>query len=99
MDMLQFVIRNGMVHARIIFRSQDMLLGLPENQVGAAALLGYVVDGINAIADFVVEPGQITIVSLIPHIYKRRDGKEFDMMRAHIDAQKRFGKWKVEVTE
>lgn len=99
MDMLQFVIRNGKVNARIIFRSQDMLLGLPENLVGGAALLGYVVDGINAIADFVVEPGQLTLVSLIPHIYKKRDGKEFDMMRAHIHAQKRLGKWKVKITE
>jgi thymidylate synthase len=99
MDMLQFVIRGGKVHGRIIFRSQDMLLGLPENMVGCAALLKYVVDGINAIADFVVEPGQLTLVSLIPHIYKTRDGKEFDMMRAHIHALKRFGKWKVKVTE
>ena len=99
MDMLQFVIRNGKVHARIIFRSQDMLLGLPENLVGAAAFLKYVVDGINAIADFVVEPGQLTLVSLIPHIYKKRDGDEFDTMRAHIHAQKTLGKWKVKITE
>jgi thymidylate synthase (methanogen type) len=94
MDMIQFVIRNFRVHMRIIFRSQDMLLGLPENFVGCVAFLEYVVDGINQISDEKVEAGELTIVSLIPHIYKRRDGKEFDQMRTHIFGQKFLGKWK-----
>lgn len=97
MDMIQCVIRNGRVHIRVVFRSQDVLLGLPENLVGVTAMLVYIVDGINAISNLGVVPGEVTLVSLIPHIYKKRDGKEFDKLRAHIYAQKTLGKWHVTV--
>ena len=97
MDLIQCVIRNKRVHIRVVFRSQDVLLGLPENFVGVTAFLVHVVDGINAISDLGVVPGEVTLVSLIPHIYKKRDGKEFDQLRAHIHAQKTLGKWHVTV--
>jgi thymidylate synthase len=97
MDMIQVVIRNGRVHIRVIFRSQDILLGLPENFVGVTAMLVYIVNGINAISNLGVVPGEVTLVSLIPHIYKKRDGKEFDHLRAHIHSKKTLGQWHVTV--
>jgi thymidylate synthase len=91
MDMLQFVVRNGKLNGRLVFRSQDVLLGLPENLVGGTALLEYIANALG------LPVGQLTIVSLIPHIYKKRDGDDFDKMRAHIFKKKTLGQWKVVV--
>jgi thymidylate synthase len=91
MDLLQFVIRNGKLNGRLVFRSQDMLLGLPENLVGGAAMLEYIANALG------VPVGQLTIVSLIPHIYKKRDESDFDKLRAYIFEKKTFGKWTVEI--
>jgi thymidylate synthase len=97
MDMIQFVIRNGRLHMRVIFRSQDILLGLPENFVGCTAYLVYVAAEISKLVGHEVKVGELTLVSLIPHIYKKRDGDEFDQMRARIHELKTLGKWKVQV--
>lgn len=96
MNWLQVVIRNGIVHLRVVYRSQDMLLGLPENLVGCAALLEYITNGIVE-KGLKVVPGTLTLISTIPHIYKRRDSDDLDKMRAHIHSQKVYGKWKPRV--
>jgi thymidylate synthase len=93
MDFLQVVIRNGKVHIRVVFRSQDIGLGLPENFVGVKALLVYITMGINRICFGNYEPGEITIISLIPHIYKKRDANYFYQMLAEINRKKTLGLW------
>jgi len=101
MDMIQFIIRDSKLHIRVVFRSQDMLLGLPENLVGVDALLNYMALQINLLLDRTkdrVITGEITLVSLTPHIYKKRDTDDLTIMRKHIFEQKKFGKWKPRIT-
>ena len=98
MNWLQVVIRNGIVHLRVVYRSQDALLGLPENLVGCAALLEYIT---NEIVDkgLKVVPGTLTLISTIPHIYKKRDSNDLDKMIAHIQSQKKSGMWKSRIVK
>lgn len=93
MDMIQVVIRNGRVHIRVVFRSQDIGLGLPENLVGVRAYLIYVTNEINKLSPVDYKVGEVTLVSLIPHIYKKRDANYFDQMLAEIRKKKAKGLW------
>jgi thymidylate synthase len=92
MNWVQVVVRNGKVHLRNLFRSQDMLLGLPENLVGSGALLEYITAQLIR-AGFPCIVGTLTLISTIPHIYKKRDSNDLDMMRRHIYNLKMQGKW------
>lgn len=94
MDFIQFVIRDNRVNIRVVFRSQDIGLGLPENLVGVKALLVYVTNEINKISTITYEVGEVTLISLIPHIYKKRDANYFDQMVEHISNKKASGQWK-----
>ena len=100
---VQFVIRNGKVNMRCLFRSQDILSGLGENLVGCAALLEYVTNEINGIIE-ICEPnevplaygvGSLILVSIIPHIYHKRDAHELGKMKQEIHRKKMFGQWNV----
>jgi thymidylate synthase len=93
MCLMQIVIRNGRVHMRVLFRSQDIGLGLPENLVGCTAFLEHVTNGINQISKVQYGVGELTLVSWIPHIYKKRDQNYFDQMRAEIHRKKTLGLW------
>jgi thymidylate synthase (methanogen type) len=93
MNWLQVVIRNGIVYLRVVYRSQDALLGLPENLVGCAAFLEYITNEIVK-KGLCVVPGTLTLISTIPHIYKKRDSNDLDKMIAHIQSQKKNGLWK-----
>lgn len=93
MDFIQVVIRNNRVHIRVVFRSQDIGLGLPENLVGVKALLVHITDEINKISHVQYQVGEVTLVSLIPHIYKKRDANYFDQMAAEISRKKSSGLW------
>lgn len=86
LNWVQVIIRNGRMHMRILFRSQDMLLGLPGNLVGCAAMMASLAGEIG------VPAGSLTLISTTPHIYKKRDGDEFDMMRNHIFRRKMVSK-------
>ena len=94
---IQIVIRNGKVNARTLFRSQDILLGLCENLVGVSALLEYITNEINRVAGTSYEVGTLILVSIIPHIYYKRDQNYLDIMKAEINRKKTFGLWKVAV--
>lgn len=95
MDMIQCVMRDRFLFMRIIFRSQDWLSAGGENLIGCSALQQYIVNGINRISDNCCVCGSMTIISLIPHIYSKRDGDEFDKMRKHIAGKKALRQWKV----
>jgi thymidylate synthase len=99
MNWVQFVIRNGKVHMRVLFRSQDILSGLGENLVGCAAFQKKVVDGINEIlGEIIYECGSIILISTIPHIYQIRDSCELNLAKIEINRKKTLGLWKVQVT-
>lgn len=89
LNWVQVVIRNGLMHMRVLFRSQDMLLGLPGNLVGCSAMMSFLSKEIG------VPVGSLTLISTIPHIYKKRDGDEFDLMRNHIFRRKIEKRWTV----
>jgi thymidylate synthase (methanogen type) len=93
MDMVQIVVRDNTAHIRVVFRSQDMLMGLPENLVGVTALLEYIAYGIQKKCGIGISVGCVTLVSLIPHIYKKRDTSDFDLMRKEIHRKKSLGLW------
>ena len=93
MDLVQIIIRDNVVHIRVVFRSQDMLMGLPENLVGVTALLEYITYEIQKKCGIGLVVGCVTLVSLIPHIYKKRDTKDFDLIRAEIHRKKTLGLW------
>lgn len=95
MDMIQCVMRDRFLFMRIIFRSQDWLSAGGENLIGCSALQQYIVNGINRISNNCCVCGSMTIISLIPHIYSKRDGSEFDKMRKHISGKKALRQWKV----
>lgn len=94
---IQVVIRKGKVNLRTLFRSQDILLGLCENLVGAAALLEYITNEINHVAGTRYEVGSLILISIIPHIYHIRDSNHLDMMKVEINRKKTFKLWKVQV--
>jgi len=105
MNWVQFVIRNGKINMRCIFRSQDIMSGLGENLVGCAALLEHVRDGINELTTM-CEPGEVPIsygvgslilISTIPHIYHKRDIEEVNKMKAEINKKKMLKQWKVKI--
>lgn len=94
MDILQAIIRNHVLNLRVMFRSQDMLMGLPENLIGCESLQKYMCDKINAMAgSLIVGQGNLTLFSWTPHIYKKRDGDDFDRMRQEIHRKKTLGLW------
>lgn len=94
---VQFVIRNGRVNMRTLFRSQDILSGLGENLVGCAALLDYVTKGINSKVPLGhgYDVGSLILISIIPHIYHKRDEHELVQMKREIFNKKQTGQWKV----
>ncbi len=97
MIFIQIVIRNGKVYMRTLFRSQDILLGLCENLVGAAALIEYITNEINRLAGTSYTVGTLILISTIPHIYQIRDANHLDEMKVEINRKKTLGLWKVRV--
>jgi thymidylate synthase len=97
MDLVQFVIRNQKVNMRCIFRSQDIVSGLGENLVGCAALLSYVTNKINAKSNVGYGVGSLILISIIPHIYHKRDVEELDLMKVEINKKKTLKQWKVKI--
>jgi thymidylate synthase len=93
MNWVQFVIRNGKVNMRCVFRSQDILSGLGENLIGCAALLEYVRNGINEKSGYPYDVGSLILISTIPHIYHYRDAHELLHMKMEINKKKMFGTW------
>lgn len=95
MNWVQFVIRNGKVNMRCIFRSQDILSGLGENLIGCAALLEYVTTEINkdVVTETLYDVGTLILISTIPHIYHFRDAHELLQMKMEINKKKMFGNW------
>jgi len=97
MDLVQFVIREGRLHMRVVFRSQDMLSALGENLIGCTALFEHILNLIKSHPDYhqdcPLEMGHLTLISLIPHIYKKRDSQEFGMMRQQIHTRKMQNNW------
>ena len=67
LQLLHFTIRNGKLHMKVVFRSEDMHLGLGPNMYGLVRLQ-------EAIAEAIIVPvGTYTHVAFCPHLYWWRD--------------------------
>jgi thymidylate synthase len=66
-QLIQFIIRNGLLHMRIVFRSNDMLTASAHNMYGFTTLQKNVADALD------VGTGSYTHTALTPHIYHVRD--------------------------
>lgn len=69
---IQFTIRDNKLNMAVMFRSNDMLLALGANMFGLTELMKDIAYMLN------IDVGTYTHISLIPHIYDKRDADELE---------------------
>jgi thymidylate synthase len=67
LQLVQCVIREGKLHMKVVFRSNDMLTAAGANMFALAMLQEYIAGELG------LPCGSYTHISLVPHIYFRRD--------------------------
>ena len=70
LQLVQCVVRNNKLDMKIIFRSNDMLSAAGSNMYALACLQKYIADAVG------VPVGTYTHISLVPHVYFRRDAAD-----------------------
>lgn len=69
LQLVQFVYRNGRLHLKVIFRSNDMLTASGLNMYGLTELQKFVASKVG------MPVGSYTHIALVPHLYHIRDSK------------------------
>jgi len=82
LQLVQFIYRNGRLHMRVVFRSNDMLSAAALNMYALTHLQKIVADKL----DFNV--GSYTHIALVPHIYYIRDSKDMLLLVDGINKPK-----------
>jgi hypothetical protein len=75
----------------------EFRVAIATDQFGCSALHQNIREQINNHPDYKGKPletGPLTLISLIPHIYKKRDSTEFGLMRTRIYNRQMAGNWK-----
>lgn len=67
LQLIHLDIRDGKLNERVVFRSEDMLLGLGPNMYGLVGLQRYIANCLN------VPVGSYTHIAFCPHLYPKRD--------------------------
>ncbi len=67
LQLVQCVLRNGMLQMRVVFRSNDMLTAAGANMYALVQLQKFIADQLG------VPCGTYTHISLVPHVYYTRD--------------------------
>ncbi len=70
LQLVQCTVRNGKLNMKIVFRSNDMLSAAGSNMYALAKLQEYIANEIG------VEVGTYTHISLVPHVYFKRDAAD-----------------------
>lgn len=70
LQLVQCVVRNGKLDMKIVFRSNDMLSAAGSNMYALVCLQKYIADAVG------VPVGCYTHISLVPHVYFRRDAAD-----------------------
>lgn len=83
-QLMQFIIRNGQLHQRIVFRSNDMLTAVGANMYAFTALGKSIADDLN------ISYGSYTHIALTPHIYYIRDADKLETFINGVNKQKIF---------
>jgi thymidylate synthase len=82
LQLVQFIYRNGRLHMRVIFRSNDMLSAAGLNMYALTHLQKIVADKL----DYNV--GSYTHIALVPHVYYIRDSKDMLLLIEGINKPK-----------
>lgn len=67
LQLVQCIIRDGLLHMKVVFRSNDMLTAAGANMFALAHLQRFIAEKLG------IPCGSYTHISLVPHIYYRRD--------------------------
>ena len=70
LQLVQCAVRNGKLDMKIVFRSNDMLSAAGSNMYALVYLQKFIADAIG------IEVGKYTHISLIPHVYFKRDAAD-----------------------
>lgn len=70
LQLVQCIVREGNLHMKIVFRSNDMLSAAGSNMFALAKLQEYIAEKIG------VGVGTYTHISLVPHVYYKRDAAD-----------------------
>lgn len=82
LQLIQFVYRNGRLHMRVVFRSNDMLTAAGLNMYALTQLQKDIADKLD------VNSGSYTHIALTPHIYHVRDSTDMNTMVDGINRPK-----------
>jgi thymidylate synthase len=74
LQLIMCTIRRGRLDMKVVFRSNDMLSALGANMYGLTELQKFIADKIG------VPVGTYTHISLVPHVYYKRDASELSKM-------------------
>jgi len=67
LQLIHCTVREGKLHMKVVFRSEDMLLGIGPNMYGLSSMQRFIANCIN------VDVGTYTHVAFCPHLYIHRD--------------------------
>jgi thymidylate synthase len=67
LQLIHLTIREGKLHMKVVFRSEDMMLGIGPNMYGLTSLQCYISNCLD------VDVGTYTHVAFCPHLYIHRD--------------------------
>ncbi len=67
LQLVQCLVRQGSLHMKVVFRSNDMLSAAGANMFALVSLQNHIAGSLGVV------PGPYTHISLVPHIYYRRD--------------------------
>lgn len=73
LQLVQCTIRDGKLHTKVVFRSNDMLLAAGPNMYGLTELQREIAHVLSIKRGEEIECGTYTHISLVPHIYNERD--------------------------
>lgn len=83
-DLVQFLLRDGILSATAYIRSNDMLLAWPENAYGLAGYMDAAASDINKQSGGQITTGSLTTISTSAHLYPVRDSNVLKKFHAHL---------------
>lgn len=84
-NVLQALIRDGVLRLTAYIRSNDMLSAWCDNANGLAGYSEYISNRINELAgNDSCQPGDVTTISVSAHLYASRDIKELNTFKAYL---------------
>jgi thymidylate synthase (methanogen type) len=83
-DLIQFLLRDGILSATAYIRSNDMLLAWPSNAYGLAGFMDVAASIINDRTGKQITTGSLTTISTSAHLYPARDSNVLKKYHEHL---------------